>query len=139
MRKINGFRASVLLLLVINLSACETMANAVPTIPDLIYSNKFKGGSVQAVYDKFGRPDKVIKTADGQSSASWFMEKQYSLTDTANTASAGPAGGVTLTPTSNTKYYDKKCTIIVTFDSKNIVTDYKTIKNSPGSCTQFGV
>ncbi|MCS3469946.1 hypothetical protein M2401_003686 [Pseudomonas sp. JUb42] len=44
MRKINGLKHSALLLLVINLSACETMANAVPTIPDLIYSNKFMGG-----------------------------------------------------------------------------------------------
>ncbi|KPC54148.1 hypothetical protein [Amantichitinum ursilacus] len=128
-----------LLMLLSAISGCTTMANAVPTIPDLINSNKFEGGDMKAVYAKFGKPQQVDKTADGQFVATWFYRSQYTLTDTANVVGAGPGGGVTITPTSNTRYYDKQCTVLVTYNSQNIVTHYKTVKNSPGSCNKFGV
>ncbi|MFM0179704.1 hypothetical protein PQQ75_21190 [Paraburkholderia aspalathi] len=130
---------TALLILMVTISGCESMANSFPTVPDLIYSNKFKGGDMKAVYEMFGKPQQVDKMADGQSSAKWFYRSQYSLTDTANTVSAGPGGGVTIAPTSSTKYYDKQCTVIVTYNSQNVVTSYKTVKNVPGSCGKFGI
>lgn len=133
------FLQAATLVLLITLSGCQAMANAVPTIPDLIYRNKFEGGGMDAVYEKFGQPQQVNKTANGEFSAKWFYRSQYALTDTANTVSAGPGGGVTMTPTSSTRYYDKQCTVIVTYNSQNIVTSYKTEKNVPGSCNRFGI
>ena len=127
----------ILILLSVLASGCEVLANTVPTIPDVINQNKFEGANIQVAYAQYGKPAQLVKNADGGSVTRWFYESQYSLTDTANTVSAGPSGGVMLTPTSSTKYYDKKCTLEIAFNAQNIVTDYKTIKNSPGSCNKW--
>lgn len=131
------FKYLILLIFSVLVSGCEVLANAVPTIPDVINKNKFEGADIQLAYAQYGKPGQVVKSADGGSVARWFYESQYSLSDTANTVSAGPGGGVMLTPTTSTKYYDKKCTLEITFNAQNIVTDYKTIKNSPGSCNKW--
>jgi hypothetical protein len=131
------FKYLILILFSALASGCEVLANAVPTIPDVINKNKFEGNNIQVAYAEYGKPAQLVKNAGGESVARWFFESQYSLTDTANTVSAGPAGGVMLTPTSSTKYYDKKCTLEITFNAQNMVTDYKTIKNSPGSCNKW--
>lgn len=130
-------RLQFLLAMSLSLSGCELMNNGIPTVPDLIAKNQLLGENIKEAYKKLGNPQSITKTSDGQSVAIWDDAYQNSYVQTVNSLSAGPAGGVMVTPESYTSTYNHECILKLTFDKNNIITNFETHKSDRAACNKL--
>lgn len=108
------------------------------SIPDIMDAGDWKGRPLQEAVDTFGKPTDVLKDDQNNSVARWIYAEQFTRTQGYNELSAGPtAGSVTVTPHSYQENYGKECRLELTFNSQNIITDFKTWKSVGDACNSY--
>ncbi|NVZ36089.1 hypothetical protein HX779_29295 [Pseudomonas sp. A4002] len=137
MKNLKAARIFIILSGGILLSGCEIMANGVPTVPDLIVKSQLEGSNINDAFKKYGKPQSITKTPDGQSIAKWDYIDTWNVNTSSNTLGPGPGGAVVVTPTYSSSTRSSECIMELQFNNQNIITSFKTWKSDRLACNNF--
>ncbi|WP_431019422.1 hypothetical protein ACQ4K0_28435 [Burkholderia cepacia] len=120
--------------LTVLMSGC---GNVVPTIPEMVARSKWEGKPMSQAYQKWGQPAGYALAKDGEKVAYWNTASLGTVRRAAGQTMEQTAGGLAITDHWVDETITYECTLVLKFNQNNVITQFKTLQNRLGGCTNF--